>query len=220
MLIQSTKNYHEMDSQGKKNLVATYMEKGGIKNLEWVPSYFESSETLNTDLVEAEKGYYTAAKVLSFQGFVVGQNLAPDRSSAVLQALLEENWQANGLDKNDPELAQENSACPELKKYFYIHSVQKDIAASTHKTSLHQSADLKHQGLKAVLDKKGSDGPAVKLENPGFTELKARQTVQQSGKSKTEKDRAESREGPPRRAGAEERQEHLRRCLEGGQQAL
>ncbi|CAE7469783.1 unnamed protein product [Symbiodinium natans] len=161
---------------GKKNLVATYMEKGGIKNLEWVPSYFESSETLNTDLVEAEKGYYTAAKVLSFQGFVVGQNLAPDRSSAVLQALLEENWQANGLDKNDPELAQENSACPELKKYFYIHSVQKDIAASTHKTSLHQSADLKHQGLKAVLDKKGSDGPAVKLENPGFTELKARQT--------------------------------------------
>ena len=90
------------------------------------------------------------------------------------------------MDPNDAELQQLNSVCPELNRYFYIHSVQTEDDLQTKKQELHQAVDVKTAGLKAVLDKQTGSG--VKLENPGFTELKGKQTVLQSGKNKAERE--------------------------------
>ena len=179
-------NYHSSSDTEKKQLVATYLEKGGLKNLSWVHQYFESSSSQQIEGVRAQKGMFTAATILGFNGLTVGMNLKENRAETVLQNILQDNWTKHGLDPNDAELQQLNSVCPELNRYFYIHSVQTEDDLQTKKQELHQAVDVKTAGLKAVLDK--HTGSGVKLENPGFTELKGKQTVLQSGKNKAERE--------------------------------
>ena len=66
--IPPCQKYHALDGEGKHGLIATYMKEGGIKNLSWVASYLESSETKETEMQEDEKGFFTMHKILGFHG--------------------------------------------------------------------------------------------------------------------------------------------------------
>ena len=163
--IPPCQKYHALDGEGKHGLIATYMKEGGIKNLSWVASYLESSETKETEMQEDEKGFFAMHKILGFHGLVVGTNLAQERAPVVLKALLEENHKENDLDPNDKGLVEENQAVRELNKYFYIHRVQKESVASTKKTQMDLSADnLKIANLKNALE--NTAPPSIKVENP------------------------------------------------------
>ena len=67
---------------------------------------------------------------------------------------------------------------PELSK---VHE-----STDAQRSELSQNSDLKSSILKQVLDKGSSS--SVKLENPGYTELKAKQNILNIGKSKMEKE--------------------------------
>ena len=68
--------YRSQDQNGKHDLIMKYQEKGGIRNLGWVATYLESSETLNQEKATNKKGFVTRDAILSLNGFSVGVNLS------------------------------------------------------------------------------------------------------------------------------------------------
>ena len=73
-------NYHSSSDTEKKQLVAT-----------WVHQYFESASSQQIEGVRAQKGMFTAATILGFNGLTVGMNLKENRAETVLQNILQDN---------------------------------------------------------------------------------------------------------------------------------
>ena len=90
--------YHNQDQNGKRDLVMKYQEKGGIRDLGWVATYLESSETLNQERATNKKGFMTRDATLSLNGFTVGMNLKENRADAVLQGILKKCHALRKLD--------------------------------------------------------------------------------------------------------------------------
>ena len=75
MFLFSWEAYHAKTGKEKHELILKYQNEGGIKNLGWVSTYLESSEHVEKESAEFEKGYMTMHTILGHHGFKVGVNL-------------------------------------------------------------------------------------------------------------------------------------------------
>ena len=188
LLVGWLQAYHQQDAQGKHDLIKKYQDKGGIRNLGWVASYMESSETLNQEKATNKKGFMTRDTILGLNGFTVGMNLKENRADVVLQGILKKCYDQHKLDGSSEELKQLDSEVPELSTYYYIHAEVRDEATSSKRTIFQQATDLKQAGLQKMLDDGGMGQVEIKIENPEKLEAISQAKVVKAGKDKIEKE--------------------------------
>ena len=154
-------------------------QESGIRNLGWVATYLESSETLNQERATNKKGFMTRDAILSLNGFTVGVNLKENRADAVLQGILKKCYALRNLDGSSEELIQKDQDVPELSTYSYIHSEVQDEVITGKRTIFQQATDRKQAGLQKTLEEGSMGQVEIKIENPEKVEAKNQAKVWQ-----------------------------------------
>ncbi|CAE7734717.1 unnamed protein product [Symbiodinium sp. CCMP2592] len=179
--------YHNADSSAKHDLIKTYQEKGGIKNLAWVPSYTEQATSSNSDAQEVERGFFVMSKIFERE---LGSGSAPEkkRQDIVLEAMRIQNYKDYDVDYKDlKDLVKEVPGCPELTKYFFCFGKSSSTYAETKQTNMEISTNLKTSGLALALGDSSSSSCQVKIENPEKVKATEKVGVLKSGKASIEK---------------------------------
>ena len=153
-----------------------YQEKGGIRNLGWVATYLESSETLNQEKATNKKGFMTRDAILSLNGFSVGMNLKENRADAVLQDLEEVLQpcllQVSCLLENGPLASGD----------LILHLAVDVVVGGEFGGHIFVLRDQK------MLEEGSMGQVEIKIENPEKVEAKNQAKVLKSGKDRLEKE--------------------------------